>query len=266
VSRGLGSSAIGDPSDGEYCSVAILLSAHNGERFLQEQLDSLIRQTYRGWVLFWRDDGSADATLAILQRFNTLISKGKSRFIARSGALGATGSYLALLAAAWHEQFQYFAFADQDDIWFEGKIARGLAALADVPSDLPALYCARQELVDEQLRHLGKSPGFARDAGFPSALTQNIATGCTSIMNRAAAEVVLSMRAPQGTVHDWWCYITVSAVEGRTISDASTVLHYRQHAGNLVGSPPSTLRRGMAALRRGPRPFMTMFREDVAAL
>jgi len=242
------------------------LSAYNGERFLEEQLDSLVRQTHSEWVLFWRDDGSSDAALAILQRFETLAGKGKSRFVAGSGGLGATGSYLTLLASALREQFQYFAFADQDDVWFEDKIARGLAALADVAPDLPALYCARQELVDEQLSYLRKSPDFARDAGFPSALTQNVATGCTIIMNRAAAEVVLSIRAPRSTLHDWWCYITVSAAGGRIIGDSSTVLYYRQHAGNLIGSPPGTLRRGMAALRRGPRPFMAMFREHVAAL
>jgi glycosyltransferase involved in cell wall biosynthesis len=255
-----------DTSRGPAPSVAILLSAHNGERFLQEQLDSLVRQTHPAWVLFWRDDGSSDAALAILQRFETLAGKGRSRFVARSGALGAPGSYMALLASAWHEQFKYFAFADQDDVWFEDKIARGLAALSDVPPDLPALYCARQELVDEQLRHLGKSPALRREPGFPTALTQNIATGCTVLLNRAAVEVVLSIRAPENTLHDWWSYITVSAAGGRIISDDRTVLQYRQHDGNLVGSPLGTLRRGVAALRRGPGPFMALFRRHVTAL
>ncbi len=264
--RGSGTPATCDPGDRDHPAVAILLSAHNGELFLQEQLDSLVRQTHRGWVLFWRDDGSSDAALAILQRFETLAGKNRSRFVPRSGALGATRSYLALLASAWHEQFQYFAFADQDDVWFDDKIARGLAALADVPPDLPALYCARQQLVDEQLRYLGESPALVRKAGFPTALTQNVATGCTILLNRAAVEVVLSIRAPENTLHDWWSYIAVSAAGGRIISDARPVLHYRQHDGNLVGSPLGTLRRGMAALRRGPGPFMAMFRGHVAAL
>ncbi|HTW70356.1 MAG TPA: glycosyltransferase family 2 protein, partial [Acetobacteraceae bacterium] len=247
-------------------AVAILLSAHNGERFLHEQLDSLIRQTHQRWVLYWRDDGSSDAAQAILQSFAAYAGKDRSRFVPGGGALGATRSYLTLLASAWHDQFRYFAFADQDDVWFEDKVTRGLHALSDVPPDVPALYCARQELVDEQLRYLGKSPACAREAGFPAALTQNIATGCTIVMNRAAAEVVLSLPPPEGTLHDWWCYITVSAAGGRIVSDASTVLHYRQHVGNLVGSPLGTLRRGIAALRRGPGPFMAMFRGHVAAL
>ena len=264
--RRSGAPAIHSASNSDHPAVAILLSAHNGELFLQEQLDSLLRQNHRGWVLFWRDDGSSDAALGILQRFETLAGKDKARFVPRSGALGATRSYLALLASAWHEQFQYFAFADQDDVWFEDKLTRGLAALADVPPDLPALYCARQELVDEQLRYIGQSPALVREAGFPTALTQNIATGCTVLLNRAAAEVVLSIRAPENTMHDWWSYITVAAAGGRIISDPTTVLQYRQHVGNLVGSPLGTLRRGIAALRRGPGPFMAMFRGHVAAL
>ncbi|MGA3402367.1 MAG: glycosyltransferase [Acetobacteraceae bacterium] len=264
--RGFRTLATTDTGDRDHPAVAILLSAHNGELFLQDQLDSLARQTHRGWVLFWRDDGSSDTTLAILERFGELAGADRSRFVARTGASGATRSYLTLLASAWHQQFQYFAFADQDDVWYDDKIARGLAALADVPPDLPALYCARQELVDDQLRHLGKSPALVREPGFPTALTQNIATGCTILLNRAAAEVVLSIRAPTNTLHDWWSYITVSAAGGRIITDASTVLQYRQHVGNLVGSPLGTLQRGMAALRRGPGPFMAMFRGHVAAL
>lgn len=264
--RGSSTPATSAELEPNHSAVAIVLSTHNGELFLQDQLDSLARQTHRGWVLFWRDDGSSDAAPAILQHFDATAGEAKSRFVPRSGKLGATRSYLTLLASAWHEQFQYFAFADQDDVWFDDKLARGLAALADVPPDLPALYCARQELVDEQLRHLGKSPALVREPGFPTALTQNIATGCTILLNRAAVEVALSIRAPENTLHDWWCYIAVSAAGGRIINDTSTVLQYRQHDGNLIGSPLGTLRRGIAALRRGPGPFMMMFRGHVAAL
>jgi len=246
--------------------VAILLSAHNGERFLQEQLDSLIRQTHQQWVLYWRDDGSSDAAQAILQSFAACAGKDRSHFVPGGHALGATRSYLTLLASAWHDQFNYFAFADQDDVWLEDKITRGLQTLSNVPPEVPALYCARQELVDEQLRYIGMSPACRREVGFPAALTQNIATGCTIVMNRAAVEIVLSLAPPEGTLHDWWCYIAVSAAGGKILNDNATVLHYRQHVGNLVGSPLGILRRGIAALRRGPGPFMRVLRGHVTVL
>lgn len=263
---GFGTATLRGPTEDGHPSVAVLLSAHNGARFLQEQLDSLVRQSHRRWMLYWRDDGSSDAALAILQEFAAYAGDGRACFVPRSGRLGATRSYLTLLASAWQDQCDYFAFADQDDIWFDDKLTRGLAALAEVPEGVPALYCARQELVDEQLRYLGRSPAYRREVGFPAALTQNIATGCTVILNRAAAEIVLSLGVPDGTLHDWWCYLAVSAAGGQIIVDRRTVLLYRQHVNNLVGSPLGILRRGIAALRRGPGPFMTIFRHHVAAL
>ncbi len=151
------------------------------------------------------------------------------------------------------------AFADQDDIWLPEKLARGLAALAEVPAGEPALYCARQTLVDDSLRPIGESPQFTRQPGFPAALTQNVATGCTVLLNRAAAMLVATSRPPAGTLHDWWSYLLVSAAGGHIIADDRPALLYRQHADNAVGAHPSHMRRAFAALRRGPGPFMADF-------
>jgi glycosyltransferase involved in cell wall biosynthesis len=246
-------------------SVAILLSVHNGERFLLQQLDSLVAQTCRSWTLFWRDDGSSDDSTPILHRFSTAQGSGRTCF-AGSGWLGVARSYLSLLATASTSSAAFFAFADQDDVWCADKLARGLAAFEGVPADTPAIYCARQVLVDAELHKLGESPVLRRAGGFPAALTQNIATGCTVIVNRAAAALVLSTTPPEGTLHDWWCYLVVAAAGGRVLTDARTVVLYRQHAGNVIGAPAGILRRALAALLRGRTPFMRLFRRHVAAL
>ena len=86
------------------------------------------------------------------------------------------------------------------------------------------------------------------------------------MLNQAAARLVASTTAPDSTVHDWWCYIVVSAAGGRLLIDEEPVVLYRQHAANLVGAPSGMRRRALAALRRGPGVFMTVFREHVAAL
>ena len=48
--------------------MAVLLSTHNGAEFLEAQLDSLVAQTCTDWRLHWRDDGSSDATAALMQQ------------------------------------------------------------------------------------------------------------------------------------------------------------------------------------------------------
>ena len=239
--------------------VAILLSTYNGDKYLAEQLDSFLTQEHRDWTLFWRDDGSADATVAIMQAFALRLEPGRCVHVAEpAGRLGVLDSFLTLLRAARPTLApgDAAAFADQDDVWLPHKLARGVAMLGDVPAGIPALYCARQILVDAGLRRTGGSPALIRPPGFPAALTQNIATGCTILLNHDAASLVAGSRAPAGALHDWWSYLLVAAGGGRVIADDMPALLYRQHGGNVVGSRRSRARRAMAALRRGPGPFM----------
>jgi hypothetical protein len=246
--------------------VAILLSTFNGERFLREQLQSILAQTHREWILYWRDDGSTDGTVRLMRDFMSGAGAGRTVASEDCGRIGVTHSFLSLLHLAIRNGADALAFADQDDVWLPEKLVLGLAALARVPDPTPALYCARQILVDEGLRWLGLSSNPHRLPGFPGALTQNIATGCTVMLNRAAADLVGSSQAPAATLHDWWCYLLVAAAGGELIVDETPVILYRQHPSNFVGAPFSAPRRALAALRRGPDMFMNVMRQHVAAL
>jgi glycosyltransferase involved in cell wall biosynthesis len=247
--------------------VAILLSTYQGERFLRAQLDSLLAQTVPGWTLFWRDDGSADGSVAMMQAFATGPGRGRCVHVDdHPTRIGASSSYLVLLAKAVAAGAACIAFADQDDVWLPEKLARGQAALAAIPQTQPALYCARQVLVDAGLNRIGMSHHPRKETTFPAALAQNIAVGCTIMLNRAGACLVTASQAPPVTIHDWWCYLVVSAAGGRLVIDDTPVVLYRQHGANLVGSPIGTRRRAIAAIRRGPGVFMGLFRAHVAAL
>jgi glycosyltransferase involved in cell wall biosynthesis len=254
--------------------VAILLSTYNGARYLREQLDSLLAQSHREWTLYWRDDGSTDATVAILQDFAGRAGQGRCVHCAGPAErLRPTASFIALLRAVAPAlgADDAVAFADQDDVWLPEKLARGLAALQNHlagsrGAPAPALYCARQILVDAALHRIGLSAGLRRPAAFPAALTQNVTTGCTIMLNRAAARLVAGSRPPSATLHDWWCYLLVTAAGGAVLDDDAAVVMYRQHAGNMVGAPRSMWHRGLAALRRGPSVFMNVLRQHVRAL
>jgi hypothetical protein len=249
--------------------VAILLSTFNGDAFLHAQLDSLLSQTHQDWVLYWRDDGSRDSTKAVLSGFSALAGQGRCVEVSGPpGNLGPAASFHALLreVSAGLMPDDAVAFADQDDVWLPNKLERGLRSLGGIAPDCPALYCARQVLVDSQLNRIGLSKLASHDGAFPAALTQNVATGCTVMLNSRAAQLVAASKPSTATQHDWWCYLLVTAAGGQLIQDPEPVILYRQHGGNAVGAPRSMAHRAVGVLKRGPQAFMGVLRQNVSAL
>jgi glycosyltransferase involved in cell wall biosynthesis len=257
--------------------VAVLLATFNGERFLRAQLDSLMNQSHRSWTLYWRDDGSRDGTVQILHDFSAVAGQGRCvQVTGPQKRMRPTASFMTLLRAVKDRlaEDDMVAFADQDDVWLPEKLARGVAALrahmaahsGRGESVGPALYCAPQMLVDAELRRIGISCRLRRPTVFPAALTQNVTTGCTVMLNRQAVNLMADSEPPSATLHDWWCYLVVTAAGGPVLNDNDPMVLYRQHSNNMVGAPRSMWRRGVAALRRGPSVFMNVLRQHVEAL
>jgi hypothetical protein len=118
--------------------------------------------------------------------------------------------------------------------------------------------------VNEALQGARLSVLHSPPPNFPACLTQNIANGNTLVMNAAAAALVAGMEWPEGTVHDWWSYIVVSACGGDIMFDEQPQVLYRLHKNNLIGSAKPA--RALAAMRRGPGIFMTMMRRHAETL
>ncbi|WP_245824787.1 glycosyltransferase [Neoasaia chiangmaiensis] len=246
--------------------VAILLSVYNGEAFLNDQLDSIVAQTDPNWVVYWRDDGSDDASRAIMLSFQAHRGAGRCvEITSHPGRLGIADSYMALLAGV--PVGACVAFADQDDVWRAEKLAWAMATMGTgAAGERPILYCGRQYLTDAALKVRAESAVFRRAPGFAAALTQNIATGHTIVLNAAAVALLRDFGPPAGVLHDWWAYLVVTAAGGRVAADPRCVSYYRQHSGNTVGAHPSWMWRGWAALRRGPNMFMAIFDANVVRL
>ena len=244
--------------------VTVLLATYNGADFVQAQLHSLVAQHGVGWRLLWRDDGSTDATVSVVEAFARSLPGVVTRVREPAERIGVAASYHRLAHAAPADQV--LAFCDQDDVWLPAKLARGLAALRAGAEDVPALYCARQLLVDSDLRPLGTSLAVRQTPDFSMALAANVATGCTVMLNPAAAALFRAAPPPVATLHDWWCHLLVLGAGGRVVVDPEPVVLYRQHGRNLIGAPHTAWRRALAALRRGPAAFMTVFRAQVKAL
>lgn len=208
----------------------VLMSTYNGSSFVREQLESLAAQVGCGLELIVRDDGSRDDTLDKIRSF---AAASPLPISVKAGAnLGVTASFLSLLAEAPEGHAAYF-FCDQDDIWAKDKVRRALDALAALPADAPAMYACRLRFVSGDRVAMGLSQ-VPRHVGLQNALVENVATGCTVALNPAARRVVCEHMPASAIMHDWWCYLVVSAL-GRVVFDPDPLIDYRQHGGNAVG-------------------------------
>ena len=155
------------------------------------------------------------------------------------GGEGPRGNFAALLEMS---TAGYAAFADQDDVWMDDKLARAMAEMRKLEArwgrDVPLLVYTDATVVDAELRPLDASlfhrirvdPGRTR----PEQLAvQNVAYGNTMLMNAALRD--LARPVPGGAfMHDSWVML-VASVFGRTACLRAPTLLYRQHGGNAIG-------------------------------
>ena len=214
-------------------NVAVLLCTYNGSSYLEEQLDSIEAQDYRNIDVWVSDDGSKDNTNPILEQYR---SSKKDHFSIYVGPQqGFVANYLSLLRHS-NIRADYFAYADQDDIWQPDKLSRAITKLESVPDDVPALYCSRTRLIDENGQEIGFSPLFEKPPGFANALVQNIGGGNTMVMNKTARELLCAAGDKCVVSHDWWAYLIISGAGGSVFYDPNPTVCYRQHDNNQVGS------------------------------
>lgn len=210
-------------------NVAILLSTYNGKKFIHDFLESLCEQKYKNFTLLVRDDGSSDDTVGVIESF---IDRLNIR-IWKQDNVGVAASFLSLLDMAGGD-FDVYMFADQDDWWNENKVLRCVRYFRECRRELPVMYCARLEIVNEELKPI-KLSNIPRKICKYNALVENIATGCTIGLNTRARDILLSTRPRYVLMHDWWMYL-VSSFFGYIFYDSEPVLLYRQHGGNTIGA------------------------------
>lgn len=220
--------------------VDILLATYNGAQFIEEQIQSILNQTYTCWNLIIRDDGSTDRTIEIIKAIMiehvnkiTLIEDGD-----RSGS--AKNNFYILLE---HSKNAYVMFCDQDDVWLPYKIERSLVAMQQEENkkiNLPILIHSDLTVVSEQGEVINNSLYSMQNIDvfyfdrIERLLVQNAVTGCTMMMNRTLADRILAMPA-EAIMHDWWIALH-AMVFGEIIYLQEPQILYRQHSSNAVGA------------------------------
>jgi glycosyltransferase involved in cell wall biosynthesis len=218
-----------------HCKVAILMCTYNGQAYLKEQIDSFMAQTHQNWTLYISDDGSTDGTLALLENYRELIDSHRIQLFNGPRA-GFAANFMSLVRNSdIHADF--YAFSDQDDIWFDNKLHRSIRQLEKLPPHLPALYCSRTRLIDENRTITGFSPAFKQPPEFQNALIQSLAGANTMLLNNAARDLLKKVPETATIVaHDWLSYLLITATGGQVIYDLEPTLDYRQHSANVIGA------------------------------
>lgn len=226
--------------------IRIVMATYNGEPWLAEQLESLFSQNEGRWKLVVRDDGSTDATVKILQRWQEKHPE-KITWYADNRRLGPARSFSELMVA--NQSADYLFFCDQDDVWTADKLARGLAALREMEqrfgTETPLLVhhdltvCDRSliPIADSFLKFQALDPA---KNGLSRLLLQNVVTGCTTGINRALAQKAGAV--PESAImHDWWlALVATSFGQIRCLRDPG-LIRYRIHGGNTCGTAERAL-------------------------
>lgn len=220
--------------------IDILMATHNGERYVGEQIESILCQTYDNWNLIVSDDCSADSTLDVVRRY---AARDGRIHIVSAGVKhgGAKENFFALMGCS---DSPYCMFCDQDDVWLPEKVEKTLKLVQELEcheSDRPVLAFTDMRVVDAKLNVISDS--FERFSSidptrtkFPQVIAQSLGAGCTMMINAGARETALQVKDVDNVImHDWWLSLVAAAFGCIGYLDEPTSL-YRQHGSNEVGA------------------------------
>ena len=211
--------------------VCVLLSTFNGEKYLEEQIESLLIQQNIKLHIIARDDGSSDSTVEILKKYS---DKYDNFEYYQGSNVRPAKSFFDLIVHA--PEADYYAFCDQDDVWDKDKLYVAVCMLEKEDNKKPNMYYSNLRIVDQNLNfyRLSHVQPSIQDNKY-SCLTEDMATGCTVVFNKVAAEYVRSGTPEYCSMHDTWIYM-ICKFFGTTVYDFEAHISYRQHGNNVVGT------------------------------
>jgi glycosyltransferase involved in cell wall biosynthesis len=224
-----------------FSKIGILLATYNGEKYIQELLDSLLMQTYNDFVCYIHDDGSTDNTVNILKDYKDKYPE-KICIVNGESTGGAKNNFMFLLNYA-KELHPYIMFCDQDDVWLPNKIEKSLNKIKEIENgdtNIPCLVYSDMKVVDANLNVISESfEDFNSlqidNVTLDRAVMSGLGAGCSMILNSTLARIASVKNTDPIKMHDWWVMMVASSC-GRIGHIDEKLLLYRQHGDNTLGA------------------------------
>ncbi len=219
-------------------TIAILLATYNGEAYLREQLESIVRQTYKDWSLYIHDDGSSDSTLQIIKDYQ---EKDNRIFFINDEKkhLGPGLGFMSLLESI---DSKLYMFCDQDDVWLDNKIEISYNSYVDIKDheQIPVVVHSDVSVVDENLNIIAQSYWKEINLNpdkinkFPYFCVCVYTNGNTMLFNEKAKELCFPLfNGP--IMHDRYVSSNVLKAKGIVLAVHKPLVLYRQHGANVCG-------------------------------
>lgn len=230
--------------------LAIFLCSYNGEKYIKEQIDSILSQSFKDIHLIVSDDASSDNTVSIVEEIMrenpgkiTLLQKNEG-----SGTGSAAKHFLSLLLDERFSSYDYYMFSDQDDIWLKDKVLISLRSIKEMEEryglDRAILLHSDCKIVDKNLKTISDSffkyqKLSPKRKSFNELLIQNNVTGGAMIINKALYDLVKVMPSNL-MMHDHWLAL-IAACFGNIGFISNPLYLYRQHGDNVLGAKRASI-------------------------
>lgn len=217
--------------------IDILMATYNGEKYLKQQIESILKQTYKNFRLIISDDCSNDNTREIIKQYEKQDERIISFFQEQN--LGYVKNFEFLLTKV---ESEIYMLSDQDDVWNDTKIEHTYNKLKESNADL---VFTDLEVVNEGLKTM--YPSFndymkltrkikKYDKDYKMQYLYNCITGCTLMSKKKFLDKILPIPTySKYVIHDTWIGLIVS-IYGKVTYLGKKTIKYRQHDTNQVGT------------------------------
>ena len=218
------------------------MATYNGEKYLYEQIESILNQSYKNWILLIRDDKSEDSTVSIIEEYEKKDSR--IRLLSdRKGNLGFVKNFEELLK---NSQEEFIMFSDQDDYWEKDKIKNYIEILQkdEKLSQIPLLIHSNSFICDKELKIVKEKfvdSSIASEKNGNSYFFSYVVQGSTVMINRKLKEICIPFLSSV-TLHDRYFHL-ISEFFGKRIFIDKSLMKYRQHMNNEIGARRNILQK-----------------------